>query len=534
MEERSTWPSLASGFWRSCEEFPQRPALEVGGAVLTYRELQHQAAAIASAVEQNAPASGPPLLAVFAYRTATAFAGVIAALLAGRGYLPLNRTFPAARTRFMLEAAGCRALVADAESARQFAEVLAGTEEPLLIILPEHRDSAEFSARWPQHRFLCAEELAAENAHLRPRPVAPKSIAYLLFTSGSTGGPKGVMVSHANVRHFVDSMVRRYEITESDRFSQTFDLTFDLSAFDMFVAWERGACLCCPSQKTLIHPGQFINESRLSVWFSVPSVGGFMQRLGMLKPARYPSLRFSLFCGEPLPIELARQWALAAPNSTVENLYGPTELTIACTAFRCANSRLLAEGELGLVPIGWPLPGMQVLVADQHLREVPPGAEGELLLGGPQVSLGYWHDAAKTSAAFVIPPGKNEIFYRTGDRVRRPAGGEPLHYLGRMDHQLKILGHRVELGEVEAALRKAAGVESAVVVGWPFTASGATRLVAFLAGADLDTRDIRESLRTQLPAYAVPHEIRVLPELPLNANGKIDRNALLRSLETSV
>ncbi len=533
MVERSTRPSLASGFWRSCEQFPHRPALEVGGAVLTYRELQHRAATIARAVEQAAPRTGPPLLGVFAYRSATSFAGVLAALLAGWGYVPLNRTFPPARTRFMLDAAGCRVLLADRESARQLPEILAGKEEPLLIILPEHQEAVEFSARWPQHKFLFAADLVAANRTLPPRPVASNSIAYLLFTSGSTGTPKGVMVSHTNVRHFVDSMVRRYCITERDRLSQTFDLTFDLSAFDMFVAWERGACLCCPSQKALIHPGQFINEARLTVWFSVPSVGGFMRRLGMLKPGRYPSLRLSLFCGEPLSLELARQWALAAPNSTVENLYGPTELTIACTAFACGNLESLSDGELGLVPIGWPLPGMNAYVAGEGLREVPPGATGELLLGGPQVSLGYWRDPEKTAAAFVVPPGKNEIYYRTGDRVRRPVGEEPLRYLGRTDHQLKILGHRVELGEVEAALRQAAGVESAVAIGWPFTASGPAGIVAFLAGANINTHIIRERLRTQLPAYAVPREIRVLPELPLNANGKIDRNALARSLETS-
>jgi amino acid adenylation domain-containing protein len=532
MEERSTWPSLASGFWRSCEEFPQRPALEVGGAVLTYRELQDRAAAIARAVEQAAQ-SDPRLLGVFAYRSATSFAGVLGALIAGWGYVPLNRTFPPARTRFMLEASGCRALVADRESAQQLAEILTGKEEPLLIILPEHGSAAEFAARWPQHKFLFAADLIAGSRTLTPRPVAANSIAYLLFTSGSTGTPKGVMVSHSNVRHFVDSVVRRYSITERDRLSQTFDLTFDLSAFDMFVAWERGACLCCPSQKALIHPGQFINEARLSVWFSVPSVGGFMQRLGMLKAGRYPSLRLSLFCGEPLSLELARQWALAAPNSTVENLYGPTELTIACTAFACRNLELLSDGELGLVPIGWPLPGMHAYIADESLCEVPPGAPGELLLGGPQVSLGYWHDAEKTAAAFVVPPGKNEIYYRTGDRVRRPVGDEPLRYLGRTDHQLKVLGHRVELGEVEAALRQAAGVESAVAIGWPFTASGPAGIVAFLAGANLNAHAIREKLRRQLPVYAVPREIRVLPELPLNANGKIDRNALARSLETS-
>ena len=152
------------------------------------------------------------------------------------------------------------------------------------------------------------------------------------FYFGQHWTTKGVMVSHANVLHYVDYVTRRYAFTSNDRTSQTFDPTFDLSAHDMFVAWHNGACVCCPTQKQLIKPGAFINEARLTVWFSVPSTAVFMRRLGVLKPGMYPRLRLSLFCGEALPVEIVRQWGLAAPNSAIENLDGPTELTIACTA----------------------------------------------------------------------------------------------------------------------------------------------------------------------------------------------------------
>ena len=149
------------------------------------------------------------------------------------------------------------------------------------------------------------------------------AIAYLLFTSGSTGAPKGVMVAHRNVISFVDYIADRLEVTERDIVSQMFDLTFDLSAFDMFVAWERGACVCCPSQKTLINPGQFIRGNGLTIWFSVPLTVSLMKQLGLLKPGAFPSLRLSLFCGEPLPASCADAWLRAAPNSILENLYGP-------------------------------------------------------------------------------------------------------------------------------------------------------------------------------------------------------------------
>lgn len=524
--------TLSSGFLRSCELFADRPAIEVGGTALTYSELRDRAASLAITLQRRAPAGGSSLAGGFAYRTPTAFAGILGALFAGRGYVPLNRTFPAARTRMMLSRADCRAAIVDSESAAQLDEVLDGIEAPLLLVLPDHDNVNDLAQRWPKHTFLGSKDLEPASSW-EPEPVSAHSIAYLLFTSGSTGIPKGVMVAHRNVMHFVDVMTRRYEITEEDRFSQNFDMTFDLSAFDMFVAWERGACVCCPSQKILINPGRFIQDSRLTVWFAVPSTGIFMKRLGMLKPNRYPTLRWSLFCGEPLPVEIAEVWAEAARNSTVENLYGPTELTIACTLHRWHRGLTSGESQSGIVPIGRPYPGMKALVVDEKFHEVPPGAEGELLMTGPQVTLGYWRDPEKTAVAFMNPPGRNEVYYRTGDRVRRPFEDEPLRFLGRLDHQVKILGHRVELGEVEAALREVSGVEMAVTVGWPITPSGPGGLVAFLAGECPNIEALKEKLKARLPLYAVPREIRVLNELPLNPNGKVDRKALLSILEAS-
>jgi len=143
--------------------------------------------------------------------------------------------------------------------------------------------------------------------------------------------------------------------------------------------------------------------------------------LVFLKPGHYPQLRVSLFCGEPLPVSSVQAWSYAAPNSIVENLYGPTELTIACTLYRWDAQRSAAESEMGIVPIGYPYPGMKYLVVDEELGEVPPGEHGELLMSGPQMSLGYWKDAKKTADAFITVPGRTDVYYRTGDRVRRPA-----------------------------------------------------------------------------------------------------------------
>ncbi len=517
--------TVRSGFLQSAARFPDRPALQLADEVLSYGQLLTRAGRLAGALAAHAPAGEPLLTGVFGHRSITAYAGVLAALLRGHGYVPFNPAFPTDRTRTMVARSGCRCLIVDRHGAEQLRDVLVDLPEPLVVLLPEHDDVTPFATAWPQHRFLGAADVARASAPALG-PVDPNGIAYLLFTSGSTGQPKGVMVAHRNVTHFVDAMVERYAITENDRFSQTFDLTFDLSAFDMFVCWERGACLCCPTSAQKSLPGKYINDCAITVWFAVPSTAALMSRLRLLKPGRYPGLRWSLFCGEALPAEVLQSFAAAAPNSICENLYGPTELTIACTLYRWDPATSPGECELGVVPIGEPYPAMQVLVVDENLREVAPGESGELLMTGPQLSLGYYRDAERTAAAFLVPPGRDEIFYRTGDRVRRPLPGKPLVYLGRVDNQIKIQGYRVELGEVEAVLREEAATEVAIAIGWPQSASGAEGIVGFLCAPGVDTAAVRMRVMERLPPYMHPSAIKQVPEWPLNANGKVDRKVL--------
>ena len=476
--------------------------------------------------------SEPLLTAVFAHRSFVAYGGVLGALLRGHGYVPLNPGFPTDRTRAMLVRSLCQSVIVDEAAARQLDELLEGVDTELLLLLPEHQDVSAFAAHWPRHRFLSARDLRAAG-DWKPRATDPDGIAYLLFTSGSTGQPKGVMVAHRNVTHFVDAMVSRYQVTERDRLSQTFDLTFDLSAFDMFVAWEAGACVCCPTQSEKMLPGRYIIDRGITIWFSVPSTAVLMNRLRLLKPGRYPALRYSLFCGEALPVEVLRAFAAAAPNSICENLYGPTELTIACTLYRWDESISPDHCELGVVPIGDPYPGMDVLVADEQFREVAVGETGELLMTGPQLTLGYYRDPERTAAAFVVPPGQTRTFYRTGDRVRRTPPGRPMTYLGRIDNQIKIQGYRVELGEIEEVLRQEARVDVAIAVGWPVTSSGADGIVGFLGADTADVEAIRARVVARLPPYMQPSALHLIAEFPLNANGKVDRKALLKLLETA-
>jgi amino acid adenylation domain-containing protein len=521
-----------SGFYRSARSFPANPALEVNGQVITYEQLKNTAMRLAATLAKHALSVEPELTAIFAYRSSTAFAGVLGALFRGHGYVPLNRTFPPGRTREMFRRSRCRSMIVDRDSEPQLEQVLAEASERCVLIFPDHQNADDLKKRWSQHLVVGGDELEPPQ-NWTPALYRENAIAYLLFTSGSTGTPKGVMVTHRNVRHYVDWAAERYQINENDRMSQTFDMTFDLSAHDMFVAWERGACVCCPTQKQLFKPNAFINDSRLSVWFSVPSTAVFMRRLGLLKPGQYPGLRLSLFCGEALPVQTVVDWATAAPNSVLENIYGPTELTIACTAYRWDAASSPAECEQGVVPIGEPFHEMDALIVDEELCEVPIGAAGELLMSGPQLTLGYWEDEEKTRRAFVVPPGETRTYYRTGDRVRRSAIGKPIVYLGRVDNQVKVLGHRVELGEIEAQIRKASGLDAVVALGWPVTASGADGIEVFIQADSADIKAVLEQVRLKLPPYMVPRNIRLLAKFPLNVNGKFDRKALQLILENA-
>lgn len=521
--------NIVERFLQVAERVGTRTAVEVEGKSISYTDLRRAAESVAMTFAHLNATPGVPLTAVFAYRSISAYVGVIASLLRGHGYVPLNRTFPVERTRLMLNLSECSELVVDAESAKQLPELLKDFSHRMVIVCPEPIDWRAARREFPQHVFVSGEQLEHGEGWNVPT-VAADAIIYLLFTSGSTGKPKGVMVTHANVGHYVEYISERYSITEHDRFSQMFDMTFDLSAADMFVAWSNGACVCCPDAKTVVAPGRFIRDARLTIWFSVPSTGIFMKRLGMLKAGSYPGLRVSMFCGEALPVEVAHGWREAAPNSVVDNLYGPTELTIACCAYRWDGEKSKTESELGCVPIGDPFPDMDVMIADEKLAKVVDGNDGELLMAGPQQAKGYWGDPIRTDRAFVIPPGQMKRFYRTGDRVVRRPGG-PLVYLGRVDHQVKILGHRVELGEIEAVGRELSNVAGVVAIPWPQTPAGANGVELFLECERVDTAMLLAGLAKRLPAYMVPRRVHTLTRFPLNVNGKYDRLELKNRLD---
>src|SRR5690606_38242231 len=267
-------------------------------------------------------------------------------------------------------------------------------------------------------------------------------------------------------------------------------------------------------------------ERHVTVALMVPSILAYMRRF--FPELRFPDLRLSQFCGEALMQDLATEWSQCVPNARIENVYGPTEATIFCTRYEWEQARAEAEAANGIVPIGTAMPGTETYVVDDTGSQSPTGERGELCLAGDQVMQGYWNDPAKTAESFLTlsSNGKDTAAYRTGDVVYVNENGN-LVYCGRKDSQVKIDGHRVELGEVEhfAHLYPGAASAAAVLIR---DASGIERLKLFVAGQDIDLGGLESYLKANLAEYMWPAEIAILPELPLNLNGKIDRPALAR------
>lgn len=527
MTDTSPYRNLASGFVEAFRRFPSRPALIVERQSYSYQQLAGSVGALASALREN-DSSQSRLVAILSSRNHIAYTGILGTLVAGRGYVPLNPSFPAARNRDMLLASGADAVIVDPQCLPLLEEMLAGLDAPLLLVFLEPPSDLTPTFACPSHRAVVAHPVCGTGDLDSIPACSLEDIAYLMFTSGSTGRPKGIAVTHRNATAYVDYVCDRYDVTEEDRFSQVFALTFDLSVHDMFVCWERGACLCVVPDKSVMAPARFVREHRLSMWFSVPSTAATMQRLGMLKEGTFPSLRWSLFCGEPLAASHAAAWQRAAPGSMLENLYGPTEATIAITHYRWDGERSPVESRNGIVPIGTPFTGQTACVIDDQRHTVPSGSCGELCLSGSQVTKGYWNNVIKTREQFVRLPERNgQIWYRTGDLVTADETG-CLHYLSRLDHQVKVRGYRVELQEVDRAVRQATGCDEVVSVAWPKRDGIADGIVTFVrTSVELDVRSILAVCRNTLPDYMLPRRIQRVDEMPLNANGKTDRSKLI-------
>lgn len=514
-------------FERAANATPDAPALWVQGIGYSYRELRVQVDGLRAALRACVlPAHRA--VAVFAARSLTAYAAVLACAAEGHTWVPLNPAFPAARNLRMWQLSGAQALILGAESQSQWQALASQCSAQHVLMLADAPGvpGAESVDMKVTHVAPCEDRFPS----VEFRQDYP---AYLLFTSGTTGTPKGIPVAANCLFAYLENFARLYPLPAGLRFSQMFDLTFDLSVHDMFVCWYHGGCLVVPTEMDLLMPLQFVRRQLVQVWFSVPSMASIAKQSGLLRPGVLPSLQFAFFCGEALPVGSVLAWMDAAPNALVANLYGPTEATIAITAFTLTRDDLRWQ-QLSVAPIGFPYPHQFTKVVKDNGDEALPGESGELWLAGAQLTAGYLHDPEKTAAVFVhktFPDCTATRWYRTGDSATlHPDMG--LLYAGRLDRQVKINGFRVELQEVEHSLRQIAQTELVAVLPWPKSADGLyTGVAGFVVKPAMSAENLLAQLKVVLPAYMQPNRIEHVESLPTNANGKVDYNVLRRWLE---
>ena len=354
--------------------------------------------------------------------------------------------------------------------------------------------------------------------------------AHILFTSGSTGDPKGVVVTHRNVASFVEWATGYFGISEADKLSGHPPFHFDLSTFDIYGSLAAGAELhLIPPEASLVphELARLIRRSELTQWFSVPSTMAYMAKLEAVPEGGFETLERVIWCGEVLPTPVLVHWMQRVPNARFTNLYGPTETTIASSYHTVER---IPSDETEAIPIGKACADEELLILDENLTPVPAGEIGELYIGGVGLTRGYWRDEEKTRAAFVPDPrapSSGRRIYRTGDLCRLEPDGL-VYFLGRRDTQVKSRGYRIELGEIEAALATLQGIRESAVVGVETEGfEGIAVCCAFVpASADQNPNEVRQQLRQLLPPYMLPSRWQVVASLPKNANGKIDRRAL--------
>ncbi|WP_395375206.1 AMP-binding protein [Marinicella sp. W31] len=479
---------------------PQAHALWVNDCYYTYQEIYCQAQVLASHI-QNCKSE---FCIIIAEKTVNRYIAILGCVLAGKTFVPVTPegTNRQVNSIFSQLDSDCYVIDINNEDNKKRITSLMATE------------SRVFDLSEPLNASDTVFDNTRDAVH-----------AYVMFTSGSTGVPKGVPVSGENLASYISNTVDLFKPTHRDKFAQINSYTFDLSMHDIFTAWSVGACIYAFPTNSPFKYVRFVQQHDITFWLSVPSTGVSLNEIGLLKKGAMPSLKCTLFCGEALPFRLVEQWQLSAPNSQVYNVYGPTECTIAITYFECERDLELPK----IVPIGQPYADQQMMLVDNTLREVTEG-KGELVISGSQVTSGYYQNIEKTAHQYVSIEGYKGVWYRTGDLVEWSQDYGYI-YQGRIDDQLKIRGYRVERLEIETLLREATGTDSVAVVGWPITETGLSKgLVAFIDKSPLELPEIRANYKRLMPEYMWPSQIYQQP-LPQNNSLKVDYKALKQQLQ---
>ncbi len=487
--------SVLDRFEQQAASLPDSPAVRDKEKYLTYQELNERANRVAHAL-RKAGVKPDMVVGLFLNRTVDLISGLLGIWKAGAGYLPLDPDLPRQRLSFMVEDCEAYCLL---------------TEKALLSSLPEHKG-----------QVICIEDafksISKDANSLVREPVPPERLAYVIYTSGSTGKPKGAGLCHGGAVNNACEVRKQLELTSADVVLATATVAFDFSCLEFYPTLISGACLYIVERESARDGArlmEIMQNSNATVVMGTPTLWNLLLETGW---KGNPNLKI-IAAGEALPLTLGR--TLARMTRSVWNHYGPTETTISVTAEK-------VEADAEIVTIGKPMANIRIHILDASRQPVPKGESGEIYIGGICVGRGYIKRDDLNKISFLpdpFDPTPGARIYKTGDLGRELPDGR-IEYLGRKDEQVKIRGYRIELKEIEEAIREYRGVQ-AVSVQAMEVSSGDQRLVAFIQSEPpVEADRMKEFLRKTLPYYMVPSEYVAIKELPINANGKVDRAAL--------
>lgn len=505
----------------SARRFPHKPAVLVpGGAVLTYAQLGTLSDRIRDRLWHDGVRPGDRV-GLRLQKSVDAVAAIFGILKAGAGYVPVDAESPATRGAYILNNCQVKAVFTHARLQSQLeTELRALGAAPVIHALEEERES-------PLTELLDALQASSPATAIATQSRGANDLAYILYTSGSTGNPKGVTLSHGNAASFIDWCSEVFDPSADDRFSSHAPFHFDLSILDIYVSIKHGSTLVLIGEALGKDPARLaatIADERISMWYSTPSILSLLANYGKLSKYDYSALRMVFFAGEVFPIPqykaLLQHWS----KPRYFNLYGPTETNV-CTWYEVPKDEA-AIATMPTFPIGNICPPNLGMVVDEHGATVSMGDPGELLVHGPNVMQGYWNLPEQNARAFHVD-AQGRRWYRTGDIVTEEQG-LGYRYVSRRDRMVKRRGYRVELGEIEVALMRHPDIREAAAVAVPDTESG-VRVCAYVGcqdGKTLTKIALKTHSARNLPPYMIPDTFTVVDKLPRTSTDKIDYQSL--------
>jgi D-alanine--poly(phosphoribitol) ligase subunit 1 len=480
----------------SLEKHKDKNAFFINGKFYTYSELAETISRIRKSIQANTKELEKNI-GIVANDDLETYASIFALWLEGKAYVPISPETPKDRNENIIQQAFIQTIIDSSNN-------------PL----------------FPNHNLIESKKLPTSPINLAPKNISNQELVYILFTSGTTGKPKGVPITRENLTGFIKAFETiGFEINDKDRFLQMFELTFDLSVMSYLIPMLCGACVyTIPKDKIKYsYIFQLMDEQKLTFSLMVPSMLHYLRPY--FNEISAPEMKYSLFCGEALPLDVTTEWGACVPNAKILNVYGPTEDTIFCTEF---SYNRIGENKFhnGVLSIGKAIKGNLIIVIDENNQVLPSGNTGQLCLAGTQLTPGYWNNEEKNKEVFfhLNYNGKQTRFYKTGDLCYIDKDGDIL-YIGRSDNQIKVQGFRIELSEIEFHVKTFLKKINAVAVAMT-DSLGNTETGLIIESKTIDIIPLQNYMKAKMPAYMIPKKIEFTNKFPLNTNGKTDRNKL--------